>query len=235
MRRDGNSEDIVGTATATRQYDEHAAEAVDRRRTSRRPIVAANASLETRVASDAGHPEIAVSSRVSDRDDAHAPSSAASVTRTLPPRAGGTRRSRERTTSTVPRGAEPAAREPTVERATSHSRGNRQISNRSHLLRVRECRPNRRGDGTGESLQRRCDRARDGAPSAGGDGAMDLVRRAHRRSRRLRESTISGAPSRTSVCTTRIADAVTETYPMTGMHGTRVIAWVSAFSRPGAQ
>ena len=62
--------DIVGSETATRQYDEHGASALGWRRTSRLPIVAANESLETRVASDAGQPVIALSSRVSDRDDA---------------------------------------------------------------------------------------------------------------------------------------------------------------------
>ena len=61
--------DIVGSETATSQYDERAAGALGRRRTRRRPRVAANASLETRVTSDAAQPVIALSSRVSDRGD----------------------------------------------------------------------------------------------------------------------------------------------------------------------
>ncbi len=65
----GSQSDIVGSETATRQYDEHAAGSLGWRRTSRRPIVEANVSLETRVTSDAGQPAIALSSRVSDRDD----------------------------------------------------------------------------------------------------------------------------------------------------------------------
>ena len=72
-----------------------------------------------------------------------------------------------------PRRGEPSAREPSVERAASHSRRRRQVRNRSHLLWVSERRPNRGRDAKGESLQRGFDRVHDAAASAGGDGSMN--------------------------------------------------------------